>query len=74
MKKNNQFEIERCCARCEHATLLNQLDAILCNRKGIVCDTHVCRHFIYDPLKRTPKRLPTPPQVELPQPEEVEMA
>lgn len=65
MKKREQPEIERCCARCEYATLLNQFDYILCNRKGVVCDTHVCRHFIYDPLKRSPKRLPTPEQIEL---------
>lgn len=70
MKRKEQPEIERCCARCEYATLLNQLDCILCNRKGVVRDTHVCRYFIYDPLKRAPKRLPAPPQDELPFAEE----
>lgn len=73
MKRKEQPEIERCCARCEHATLLNQFDYILCNRKGIVCDTHVCRHFIYDPLKRAPKRLPALPQDELPSAAENEL-
>ena len=70
MKRKEQPEIERCCARCEHATLLSQFDYILCNRKGVVCDTHVCRHFIYDPLKRMPKRLPALPQTEFPSVEE----
>lgn len=54
-------EIERCCARCEHATILAQCDYILCAKKGVVSDTHVCRRFIYDPLKRDPRRMPPLP-------------
>ena len=64
-KKNDRPEIERCCARCEHATLLSQCDYILCSKKGIVSDTHVCRRFVYDPLKRDPKRLPVLPLGEM---------
>ncbi len=57
-KRKEKTEIERCCARCEHATLLSQCNYILCAKKGIVSETHVCRRFVYDPLKRAPKRLP----------------
>lgn len=64
-KKHERPEIERCCARCEHATLLSQFDYILCSKKGIVSDTHVCRRFVYDPLKRDPKRLPVLPLGEM---------
>ena len=57
-KKKGNTEIERCCARCEHATLLSQCDCILCDKKGVVSETYACRRFVYDPLKRAPKRLP----------------
>lgn len=63
-RRTERPEIERCCARCEHATLLSQCDYILCSKIGIVCDTHVCHRFIYDPLKRAPKRMPIRPPEE----------
>jgi hypothetical protein len=63
-KRKENAEIERCCARCEFATLLSQCDCILCAKKGIVSETYVCRRFVYDPLKRAPKRLPLIPKEE----------
>lgn len=46
-----------CCACCEHATLLkgDRLHMV-CDMKGIVSSSHVCRKFLYDPLKRNAAR------------------
>lgn len=50
-------QIERCCAYCEYArTLYGDEGNILCDKKGVVDADHVCRAFIYDPLKRAPAR------------------
>lgn len=51
-----KFEITKCCAYCEKATLLSGDDYVLCSKKGVVALTYVCRRFSYDPLKVMPKR------------------
>jgi hypothetical protein len=45
-------EEERYCAFCEHAALLRDEDYVLCEKKGVVSSTFVCRRFSYDVLKR----------------------
>lgn len=50
-------EIERYCRFCQHASGLSDEDHMLCGIRGIVSCGFVCRKFIYDPLKREPKRL-----------------
>ena len=55
--KKNQHEINRVCAYCEHAETLNNEDIVLCSLKGVVSSGHLCRKFVYDPLKRDPKPL-----------------
>lgn len=47
-------EDENYCAFCEHASTLHGDDFVLCEKKGVVSATWVCRKFIYDPLKRKP--------------------
>ncbi len=46
-----------CCAYCEHATILkgDRLHMV-CDMKGVVSSSHVCRKFLYDPLKRNASR------------------
>ena len=42
------------CAYCEKATPVFDDDNVLCKKNGIVSKGYSCRHFSYDPLKRTP--------------------
>lgn len=50
-------QIERCCAYCEYARpLYGDGNNIICDKNGVVDADHVCRAFIYDPLKRAPAR------------------
>ncbi len=58
-EENNaqEAQIERCCAYCEYArSLYGDGNNVLCDKKGVVNADHVCRAFIYDPLKRAPAR------------------
>ncbi len=52
--KKQKPEIERFCKFCERASTLSDPDVMLCSRKGVVSAAHVCRKFLYDPLKREP--------------------
>lgn len=67
MSTNEKYEITKCCAYCERATLLASEDYVLCAKKGVVSQNYVCRRFLYDPMKRTPQKMPPIP---LPDPEE----
>jgi hypothetical protein len=31
-------------------------DKMLCEKRGVVLPVDKCRHFVYDPLKRVPKK------------------
>lgn len=62
MKK--ETDIERVCAYCEHAAPLPGQDTVLCDKKGVVNGGYLCRRFVYDPLKRKPKRPPKLPGLE----------
>lgn len=57
MAKKIKHEINRVCGCCELAETLNNEDIVLCSLKGVVSSGHVCKKFIYDPLKRDPKPL-----------------
>lgn len=51
------IHIERACAFCQYARpLYGDEQNILCDKNGVVNADHVCRAFIYDPLKRAPAR------------------
>lgn len=62
--ENDKIEIIKCCAYCEKATTLSGDDYVLCSKKGVVLQTHSCRRFTYDPLKKIPKRSPALPSLE----------
>ncbi len=44
------------CKYCEHIMQAFDSDNLLCDKRGVVESAHKCRHFIYDPLKRIPKK------------------
>ena len=65
--KNEDERIEKYCAFCELGTPVPSQDGtnyVLCKKKGLVKETYVCRKFIYDPLKRDPKRKKELPEFE----------
>ena len=42
-----------CCACCENAEHLKTSPMkMLCKHHGVVASSHVCRKYVYDPLKR----------------------
>ncbi|MBE6763347.1 MAG: hypothetical protein E7553_03195 [Ruminococcaceae bacterium] len=51
---------EPCCGTCAHGKLSASGDTVLCVRGGALPLTHHCRRYVYDPLRRTPKRRPLP--------------
>ncbi len=61
MAKRNDEDRPRCCAFCENAAPLRDGETMLCRRCGAVSGGHVCRKFVYDPLKRKPRMLPALP-------------
>ncbi|MEG0899011.1 MAG: hypothetical protein RSD67_02895 [Oscillospiraceae bacterium] len=48
--------IEPSCEYCKYGKLSMDKKMILCQHKGILVELLACRRFIYDPLKRKPKR------------------
>ena len=50
-------EITQSCALCEYANHLQDVNYVLCSKKGVVSADFCCKKFCYDPLKRQPKRI-----------------
>jgi len=50
--------IDPSCEFCVHGRRSSDGKAILCPKKGVMPLYHHCRKFVYDPLKRMPKRPP----------------
>lgn len=48
--------IEPACLYCQHGRPAADRVMILCRKYGPVAPHYHCRKFIYDPLKRVPKR------------------
>lgn len=44
------------CAYCEHGNWSSDRQRILCLKKGVVSPEFFCRKFVYNPLKRVPKK------------------
>lgn len=49
------------CEYCANSRPAPDGKMFLCKHSGVVCSYYKCRRFIYDPLRRTPKRLPKLP-------------
>ena len=60
-KKNTDDDRPSMCRYCENASPLHDDSEVLCRLRGVVLGDHVCRKFMYDPLKRKPMtRRPLP--------------
>ena len=59
-RKNDGIAEAAYCENCEHAALLHGDEYVLCEKKGVVRATYVCRKFSYDPLKRRPAKAAAP--------------
>lgn len=62
MKKSNEDTV-RLCEFCRFASEIPKTEEMLCEHKGVVSKEYLCRKFIYDPLKRIPRR---PPELVVP--------
>ena len=54
--------IEPACAYCRKGKLTGGRSMVLCTKKGVVAPDYSCHRFLYDPLKRTPKKAPSLPE------------
>ena len=52
----NKKEISPSCSYCAYGKLSPDKETVLCKKKGIVEKDFACRKFVYDVLKRQPKR------------------
>mgnify|MGYP007076791288 FL=1 len=56
--------ISPACEVCAYGHRSSDGNAVLCSRKGVMPLYHHCRHFDYDPLRRTPSRPKGPARFE----------
>lgn len=63
MKRKNE-DTARVCELCRFSAEIQTTDDMLCEYKGVVHREYCCRKFVYDPLKRVPKR---PPDIIVPE-------
>ena len=45
------------CEFCRYSASLAMGDDMLCEKRGVVKREYSCRKFMYDPLKRVPRKL-----------------
>lgn len=62
MSKNSDGA--KMCEFCRFASEIKTTEDMLCSHKGVVDKEYSCRKFVYDPLKRVPKKLPELPVLE----------
>ena len=48
--------IDHACEYCLNGKITEDRKMVLCEHKGIVAPFYSCRKYVYDPLKRIPKR------------------
>ncbi|NLP48645.1 MAG: hypothetical protein GX345_06850 [Clostridiales bacterium] len=65
MKKSllNSKKISPQCSLCVHGKPTPDGLGILCIKKGLMRPDSKCRRFLYDPLKRVPRRQPALPTI-----------
>lgn len=59
-------EEEYACGYCRFASEVTGTEDMLCRKKGVVPKQFICKKFVYDPLKRSPRRPPALVIPELP--------
>ncbi|MDR1631025.1 MAG: hypothetical protein LBS36_12570 [Oscillospiraceae bacterium] len=60
--RKNKLKHEPSCSYCAHGRACAVEGEILCEKKGIRLADSSCKKFIYDPLKREPKKAPVLPK------------
>ncbi|MCI8387702.1 MAG: hypothetical protein HFE63_04475 [Clostridiales bacterium] len=55
---------ERICAMCRFSSEISGREDMLCSKKGVVPREFSCRKYIYEPLKRVPRKLPEFPSLD----------
>ena len=53
-----ESDLTKACGFCRFASAIAGTEEMLCEHRGVVSQEYHCRKFIYDPLKRVPRRLP----------------
>lgn len=66
----NKKQYDAVCRHCKNGRLAPDKESVLCIKKGIVDPDGKCRRYVYDPLKRIPKK---PLKVETANPSEFEL-
>lgn len=62
--KRKSGDIERLCELCRFSAEIQTTEDMLCEHRGVVDRDYSCKKFVYDPLKRIPKR---PPELVVPE-------
>lgn len=66
MKKKRKLlnvkKIERCCECCDKGTVGEDGESIFCPKMGVMEKHSNCKRFVYNPLKRVPKKMPSLPE------------
>ncbi len=52
----NKKEISPSCSYCTHGKLSPNGETVLCKKKGVMEKEDCCKKFVYDVLKRQPRR------------------
>jgi ribosomal protein L24E len=55
---NSNRDDGKVCALCSFSIEIPGTGDMLCRKKGVVPKEHHCRKFLYDPLKRKPRKMP----------------
>lgn len=58
-------KIEPSCEYCKYGRFSADKRIILCEYKGVLTEADKCRKFMYDPIKRVPKRIRPLPKFEI---------
>ena len=61
MKKKYESELIKSCEFCRFSSEITVTGEMLCEKKGVVVRDACCRKFVYDPLKRRPRKAPAIP-------------
>ncbi len=64
LRKKRDECYDEICEYCEHAMPIKDEEHVFCQKNGIVSRGHRCRKFLYDPLKRKPRRMPPLPRLD----------
>lgn len=52
------IEIEKMCCYCERSVPSYEAEKVICSKYGVVSASGSCGKFLYDPLKRIPRKPP----------------